>query len=140
MELVSLIVRSQIRCPTFTAEDFSRSWNPYLWQKMMSAMMGHGMTGIVGAGAMTGIEMALWDIIGQACGQPVHRLLGGKFHDRINHFGFLQGDDPVKLADHAEALTVSGFDVLYLKVGRGRERDRNYQSWLYPVRARYPGR
>ena len=73
--------------------------------------------------ALAGIEMALWDIIGQACGQPVHRLLGGKFHDRINHFGFLQGDDPVKLADHAGALCDQGFDVLYLKVGRGRERD-----------------
>ncbi|HEX5418094.1 MAG TPA: mandelate racemase/muconate lactonizing enzyme family protein, partial [Chloroflexota bacterium] len=34
-----------------------------LWQKMLLAMMGHGMTGIVGAGAMTGIEIALWDIL-----------------------------------------------------------------------------
>ena len=54
-----------------------------LWSKMQVAMMGHGMTGIVGSGAMTGIEMALWDIKGKALGQPVWNLLGGKMRDRV---------------------------------------------------------
>jgi galactonate dehydratase len=54
-----------------------------LWQKMMSAIMGHGMTGTVGAGAMTGIDMALWDIKGKALNTPVWNLLGGKLRDRI---------------------------------------------------------
>jgi galactonate dehydratase len=54
-----------------------------LWQKMQIAIMGHGMTGTVGAGAMTGIDMALWDIKGKALGVPVWNLLGGKLRDRI---------------------------------------------------------
>ena len=54
-----------------------------LWQKMLLATMGHGMTGIVGSGAMTGIEMALWDIKGKALNTPVWNLLGGKIRDRI---------------------------------------------------------
>jgi galactonate dehydratase len=54
-----------------------------LWQKMMTAIMAHGMTGTVGAGAMTGIDMALWDIKGKALGVPVWNLLGGKVRDRI---------------------------------------------------------
>lgn len=54
-----------------------------LWQKMMSSMMGHGMTGVVGFGAMTGIEMALWDLKGKALGVPVWNLLGGKMRDKI---------------------------------------------------------
>lgn len=54
-----------------------------LWQKMLSAMMGHGMTGIVGAGAMTGIEMALWDLKGKVLGVPVYELFGGKMRDRV---------------------------------------------------------
>jgi galactonate dehydratase len=54
-----------------------------LWQKMLLAMMGHGMTGVVGSGAMTGIEMALWDIKGKALNTPVWNLLGGKIRDRI---------------------------------------------------------
>jgi len=54
-----------------------------LWQKMLVAQMGHGMTGIVGAGAMTGIDMALWDIKGKALNTPVWNLLGGKVRDHI---------------------------------------------------------
>ena len=58
-----------------------------LWQKMQIAIMGHGMTGVVGAGAMTGIDMALWDIKGKALGVPVWNLLGGKMRDRIRIYG-----------------------------------------------------
>ncbi len=55
----------------------------YLWQKMLLAMMGHGMTGVVGGGAMTGIEIALWDILGKKLGVPVCDLLGGRLRDRV---------------------------------------------------------
>jgi galactonate dehydratase len=55
-----------------------------LWQKMQIAMMGHGLLGTVGAGAMTGIDIALWDIRGKALGVPVWNLLGGKVRDRIS--------------------------------------------------------
>lgn len=33
--------------------------------------------------AISGVELALWDIVGKACGQPVYRLLGGRYHKRI---------------------------------------------------------
>ena len=46
-----------------------------LWHKMMASMMGHGMLGVVGHGALTGIEMALWDIKGKALGVPVAKAL-----------------------------------------------------------------
>ena len=52
-------------------------------QRLQVAMMGHGMTGVVGAGAVTGIEMALWDIKGKALDTPVWNLLGGKVHDTL---------------------------------------------------------
>ena len=58
-----------------------------LWQKMFAAVMGHGMTGVVGSGAMTGIEIALWDIKGKALDTPVWNLLGGKMRDRIRLYG-----------------------------------------------------
>ncbi len=58
-----------------------------LWSKMLVAMMGHGQTGTVGGGALTAIEMALWDIKGKVLGQPVWNLLGGCFRDRIPVYG-----------------------------------------------------
>jgi len=73
--------------------------------------------------ALAGIEMALWDIIGKASGQPVHRLLGGKLHERSSCFAFLQGNTPDKLAADARMWMDGGFDVFYVKVGLGRERD-----------------
>jgi len=73
--------------------------------------------------ALAGVEMALWDIVGKACDQPVHRLLGGKFHDRISCFGFLQGNDPEKLAADARMWQERGFAVIYMKVGLGRQLD-----------------
>lgn len=58
-----------------------------LWHKMLIAMMGHGQVGTVGGGALTAIEMALWDIKGKVLDQPVWTLLGGCFRDRIPVYG-----------------------------------------------------
>jgi L-alanine-DL-glutamate epimerase-like enolase superfamily enzyme len=73
--------------------------------------------------AIAGVEMALWDIQGKALGRPVHDLLGGKVRDEIPWFAFLQGATPEALAAHAMEYVERGFDVLYLKVGLGEERD-----------------
>ncbi|CAN5526400.1 galactonate dehydratase [soil metagenome] len=77
-----------------------------IWQKMYLAMMGHGMTGIVGSGAMTGIEMALWDIKGKALAVPVYELLGGKMRDRIRLYAHAHSPD------RARALVDQGYNAL----------------------------
>lgn len=73
--------------------------------------------------AFAGLEMALWDLIGKAVGQPVHRLLGGAARSEIDYFGFLQGDTAEELAQDAEAAVAAGYSVIYMKVGRGEEQD-----------------
>jgi L-alanine-DL-glutamate epimerase-like enolase superfamily enzyme len=73
--------------------------------------------------ALSGIELALWDAIGKAFRQPVHRILGGAVRDKIHYFGFVQGDTPEELAQHARQLKNEGYSVLYAKVGRGDELD-----------------
>lgn len=73
--------------------------------------------------ALAGIELALWDAIGKQAKLPLHKLLGGAVRDKVEYFGFVQGDTPQELADHALALRRSGFKVLYVKVGRGAELD-----------------
>ena len=40
-------------------------------------------------GVLSGLEMALWDIVGKALGQPVHKLLGGKVHERLRTYTYL---------------------------------------------------
>jgi D-galactarolactone cycloisomerase len=37
--------------------------------------------------AISGIDIALWDLMGKACGQPVSRLMGGNYRDRIKPYG-----------------------------------------------------
>lgn len=73
--------------------------------------------------AMAGIELSLWDAIGKAADQPLHRILGGAVRDKVEYFGFVQGDKPVELAGHARALAKQGFSVLYVKIGRGEALD-----------------
>lgn len=74
-----------------------------LWQRMFVASMGHGVLGTVGGGALTGIEMALWDIKGKVLGQPVWNLLGGRFRDRIRCYGH------AKTPERAHELMARGY-------------------------------
>ena len=84
--------------------------NPFhierLWHKILTAIMGHGMTGIVGSGAMSGIEMALWDIKGKALEVPVWNLLGGKMRDRVRIYGHAH------TVKRAEELVANGYTAL----------------------------
>lgn len=70
-----------------------------------------------------GLEMALWDIIGKAAGQPVHRLLGGAVQPQVRYFGFLQGETSVELAEDARQAVADGYEVIYFKIGRGEAID-----------------
>jgi muconate cycloisomerase len=73
--------------------------------------------------SFAGIEMALWDICGKALGQPVYNFFGGKMHQSVHWFGFLQGGDPATLAADASRYVERGFDLLYLKIGHSAEHD-----------------
>src|SRR2546422_7988994 len=56
--------------------------NERLWQKMYRRTQYFGRTSVTIA-AMSAIDMALWDLKGKLFKQPIHALLGGKYHDRI---------------------------------------------------------
>ena len=53
-----------------------------LWQKMYRRTMYAGRRSVT-ISAMSAVDLALWDIKGKHYGEPIHRLLGGKQHDRI---------------------------------------------------------
>jgi L-alanine-DL-glutamate epimerase-like enolase superfamily enzyme len=54
-----------------------------LWQKMYRRTQYFGRSSVTIA-AMSAVDMALWDLKGKVFGQPIHRLLGGKQHERIS--------------------------------------------------------
>lgn len=64
--------------------------------------------------AVSGLEQALWDVVGKATGQPVYRLLGGAFRTRLRVYanGWARGDDPATIAAQAQAVVGAGFTAL----------------------------
>ena len=89
-----------------------------IWNKMMVAMMGHGMTGVVGSGAMTGIEMALWDIKGKVLNTPLWNLLGGKLRDKVRIYAHATSAEEAnkRLEEGYTALKTGGFRNILDKV------------------------
>lgn len=92
-----------------------------LWNRMHTAIMGHGLTGTVGSGALGGIEMALWDLKGKALGQPVWNLLGGRFRDRIPVYGH------ARTVERADELVARGYRALKAGVVTLKDVDAVYR-------------
>jgi len=77
--------------------------------------------------ALSGIDIALWDIRGKASGQPIHALMGGAFREEVRAYAtglyYTEADltDPAGAADRARALAASyleqGFSAVKGKVG-----------------------
>ena len=96
-----------------------------VWQKIYKMQLGsHGM----GAGtclAMSGIDIALWDIRGKAANMPLYQLLGGRSKPVPAYAGgvSLGYQDPAKLVDEARPLIASGYKAVKLRAGDTPRRD-----------------
>ena len=66
---------------------------------------------------ISGIDIALWDILGKATGQPVGRLLGGRYRERVKPYASLLMDQPEPLRDHLLQIKEQGF--VAFKMGWG---------------------
>ncbi|MCI2415978.1 mandelate racemase/muconate lactonizing enzyme family protein [Saccharopolyspora sp. K220] len=87
------------------------------WEKLRRGHVFAGPQAGVFVIALSGIELALWDLAGKAAGLPVYRLLGGKFRDRIRLYADCgDGDDPAGsaagCADRARRMVEEGFTAL----------------------------
>ena len=97
-------------CPILMGEDpFDVE---YLWQRMFTAMRERGhYTGFY-IDALAGCDIALWDIIGQATGKPVHKVLGGRYRDRIPLYAGVGGSSPEAAATQAAEYVADGYGGL----------------------------
>lgn len=77
--------------PLLIGEDPTRI--EWLWNRMYEGGSGY-KGGPVKMSAISGIDMALWDITGKAAGLPVHRLLGGATRDRVLVYRAVGGGRP----------------------------------------------
>lgn len=66
---------------------------------------------------ISGIDIALWDILGQATGQPVGRLLGGRYRERVLPYASLLMEQPEPLAEHLRQIAARGMRAF--KIGWG---------------------
>lgn len=94
----------------------------YLWQMMFRQHFWHGH-GIVRSTAISGIDLALWDIAGKVAGMPCSQLWGGPVRDQIRTYCHLGGgkmedfygtsvDDAKRFGDLASAAVASGFTAM----------------------------
>ena len=73
--------------------------------------------------AWAGIDMALWDVCGRACGEPLWRLLGGLQQRDATYFYYLARGSRERLAEQVADGLAAGFETFYLKVGLDDELD-----------------
>jgi galactonate dehydratase len=86
-------------------------------RRLVHLMTRHGYweSGPVISSAAGGIEIALWDLLGKALGQPVHALLGGRMRDRARVYSnawYFGSDSPSEFAECARATVAAGYTAL----------------------------
>jgi galactonate dehydratase len=102
--------------------------DPFAIETTWRNVYGRGYSGrpdITLMGALSGLEMAMWDIIGKAVEKPVYALLGGKVHERLRSYTYLYPaagtdayaaspvyDDPDAAAERALEYVGMGFTAL----------------------------
>ncbi len=91
----------------------------FLWQLMYRQTMAFGRKGM-GMVAISAVDIAIWDVLGKACGQPVFRLLGGRTKPQIPVYASrLYSQDLKSLAAEAEKYKKEGFQAMKLRFGWG---------------------
>lgn len=88
----------------------------HLWQAMYRQTFYRG--GPLLTSAISGIEQALWDILGKSLGAPVYQLLGGACRDRIRMYRGAGGDTPEQAAANVKDAIAQGFNALKTGVAK----------------------
>lgn len=95
-------------CEQFVGENSNDIEN--IWQKGYRTRFYRG--GCVLMSAMSGLDIALWDIKGKRLNVPVYELLGGKVRDRLDVYSWIGGDKPSNVAEMASQRKKEGFKAV----------------------------
>jgi cis-L-3-hydroxyproline dehydratase len=86
--------------------------------RMDAALKGHPYV-------KSGIDIACWDILGQAAGQPVSTLLGGRYGDDFGLYRAISQESPEQMAAKVARYRAEGYRRFQLKVGGDPDTDIN---------------
>jgi len=102
--------------PGYTVSKSIESWiKPQLIGQDPFALERHAHV-FRGAGDAWGVEIALWDIIGKACGQPVYKLWGG-YQDRVPAYAsFIEVGTPARRAEDVRRIMAEGWRAAKLRI------------------------
>jgi len=88
-----------------------------IWNEMWAKTYYYGRSGPV-MHVISGIDMALWDIMGKAVGKPVHKLLGGSYVDKVRAYASaLMPDTPDETKKLVEKHAAEGYTAIKLGWG-----------------------
>jgi galactonate dehydratase len=87
--------------------------------------------------ALSGIEQAMWDILGKSLNAPVYQLLGGACRDRIRMYAHGGGATPEGAAAAAQEKVRAGYTALKTGTGRCPARMIESPAWMEDVTARF---
>ena len=100
-----------------------------IWHKVYNLTRDHGQKGMP-LQALSGVDIALWDLFGKIVGLPVHKLIGGAHRDRVPVYGYGMmlrkesvDDLALRFTDEAAEIKEAGFVATKMKVGLGRADD-----------------
>lgn len=99
----------------------------YLWHELYARFRDHGQKGLL-VQALSGVDIALWDIRGKHFNAPAYQLLGGALRSEVQAYatGLYRRDsgDPLAyLVEEAQQYAAEGFAAMKLKVGFGVKED-----------------
>lgn len=100
-----------------------------IWHRVYNLLRDHGQKGMP-LQALSGVDIALWDISGKVAGLPLHKLIGGAHRKNVPVYGYgmMLRPEPVselaaRFRDEAAAIREAGFVAAKMKVGLGPEND-----------------
>lgn len=100
-----------------------------IWHKVYNLTRDHGQKGMP-IQALSGVDIALWDIAGKVMNQPIHVLLGGAHRTDVPVYGYgmMLRPEPVaeleaRFIDEAAAIKEAGFAATKMKIGLGPKDD-----------------
>ena len=98
-----------------------------IWTDLYQLLRQHGQKGL-SVQALSGVDIALWDLKGKALGLPVHKLMGGAYRSEVTAYAtgmyFTEGPGVAeRLADEAGRYVDASFGYVKMKVGMGVQAD-----------------